>query len=871
MTRRRNPLRDFPLVVWLGAAVIVALVHQWVPEATWLMVHLVALGAMTHAVIVWSRHFASALLKTRPDEAAERRQTWRLGGVSVGALLVLLGVPTTQWWLVVVGAVVVSAAALSHGIELARDLKRALPGRFRIAVRYYVAAAACLPVGIGFGVALAFGLDDHWHANLLIAHTMTNLLGWIGLTVVGTLVTFWPTVLRARMDDRSEGLAIQALPILLGGLTVVVVGALTGLREVVLLGLAVYAIGLLWWGRSLLAPLRRKPPREFAPASIGLASLWAVVALVATGIHVAATDDQQLADGYPMLASIWVVGFLVQLVTGALSYLIPSVIGGGPRVVRAGAAWFDRFATVRLVVINGGLLLWLAPMPGWVNVVVSVVVLAAMAAFLPLLVKGLRASVAEKRRAMAGEPAAEFERPSAFSGSGLMAGIAALALTVSVGIGIDPGAAGLSATPSTTATESVAPTGETVRVEVKAVGMVFVPNRIEIRPGDRVVIELTNDDPTNVHDLAIGDQRTPRLRQGETAELDLGVVGESIQGWCTVVGHRQMGMVFDVVVDGQAPAAEPDDGDAMPADHGAGHGAPNPDAELATIVDPVVPPLVDERLHRYTFTVTEVPLEVAPGVWQRRWTFNGGSVGPTLRGRVGDTFEITLVNDGTMGHSIDFHAGALAPDEPMRTIAPGESLVYRFTAERSGIWMYHCSTMPMTAHIAAGMHGAVIIEPEEGLPEVDREYVVVQSEVYLQNHGATAEEATDVDADAALAEEPDYVVFNGVANQYDQEPFRAGVGERVRFWVLAAGPNRSSSFHIVGGQFDTMYSEGAYHLRDGVGAFGETDGGAQALGLFAAQGGFVELVFPEAGHYPVVSHIMVDAERGAHGIVEVTE
>ena len=129
----------------------------------------------------------------------------------------------------------------------------------------------------------------------------------------------------------------------------------------------------------------------------------------------------------------------------------------------------------------------------------------------------------------------------------------------------------------------------------------------------------------------------------------------------------------------------------------------DPDIPLSTIVDPVLPPLTDERVHKVTFTVTEVPLEVAPGVWQTRWTFNGGSVGPTLHGRVGDVFEITLVNDGTMGHSIDFHAGELAPDQPMRTIPPGESLVYRFTAERSGIWMYHCSTHPMTA-IVAGMH-----------------------------------------------------------------------------------------------------------------------------------------------------------------------
>src|SRR5690606_31020633 len=139
------------------------------------------------------------------------------------------------------------------------------------------------------------------------------------------------------------------------------------------------------------------------------------------------------------------------------------------------------------------------------------------------------------------------------------------------------------------------------------------------------------------------------------------------------------------------------------------------------------------RVHRRTFTVTEVTREVAPGVRQRLWTYDGSAPGPVLHGRVGDTFEITIVNDGSIGHSIDFHAGSLAPlgpRGPMRTIPPGESLVYRFRADKAGVWMYHCSTEPMSAHIANGMFGAVVIEPP-GLPEVDREYVLVQSEFYL--------------------------------------------------------------------------------------------------------------------------------------------
>jgi nitrite reductase (NO-forming) len=166
----------------------------------------------------------------------------------------------------------------------------------------------------------------------------------------------------------------------------------------------------------------------------------------------------------------------------------------------------------------------------------------------------------------------------------------------------------------------------------------------------------------------------------------------------------------------------------------------------------------------------------------------------------------------------------------------------------------------MSAHIANGMFGAVVIEPPD-LPRVDRSYLLVQSELYLGEEGGV------VDVEKLDAERPDHVVFNGYANQYDHRPLTARVGERVRVWVLDAGPNRASSFHVVGGQFDTVWTEGGYQLRRGRGEHG----GAQVLPLLPAQGGFVELSFPEPGRYPFVSHVMVDAERGAHGILRVTD
>ncbi len=864
---RSRTARDKASLGWLLLAVVMTGIHRFVPAANRLMVHLVLLGALTHAAMVWSEHFAFTLLRTRSTPADERHQTVRIVTLLVGTLVVLIGVPTDIWPITVLGATVVGIAILMHGWALWRAMRGSLPNRFRIVSRYYLAAAICLPVGAGFGATLARDLGDEWHGRLLVAHTLTNLLGWIGLTVTGTLITLWPTMLRTRMDDRAERIARQALPVLLGGVGVLDAGALLGWRWVTVVGIVLYAGGLAWWGRSLLRPLAQVWPREYAPASVGAALLWGGGTLVSIGTLVALSPTWHVvADRYLTLAGVAVVGFACQLLLGALSYLVPSLMGGGPAAVRTARAWVDTWGAWRLVVINAGLALYLVAQASWVRVTVSSLILMALVLFLPLLYKGVKAATAVTQQAgeaPAGRAIAPDTRRSFWARNQIVAAVAALVLAVTAGVAVDPASAGLG-TGHAHGAESVTPSGRVVRIEVTAHGMTFTPASVTVAKGDRLIVTLTNTDRTTSHDLVIGAARTPRLKPGETAELDAGVIGGTTQGFCSVAGHRQMGMVFDVLVAGESapPAASATGG--LPT-----YPAPPLDTKLSRTFDPALGPLPTERVQKLTLTVTEVPLEVAPGVWQRRWTYNGSSVGPTLHGRVGDVFEITLVNDGTMGHSIDFHAGALAPDRPMRTIPPGESLTYRFTATRAGIWMYHCSTMPMSAHIAAGMHGAVVIEPD-GLPAVDRSYVVVQSEVYLSSPGTTRDDATEVDASKASAERPDRVVFNGIANQYDQAPFAAKVGERVRFWVLVAGPNRATSFHIVGGQYDTVWREGGYELKQGLDPYGGTGGGSQTLALAPAEGGFVEVVFPEVGKYPVVSHVMVDAERGAHGFVVVS-
>ncbi len=252
-------------------------------------------------------------------------------------------------------------------------------------------------------------------------------------------------------------------------------------------------------------------------------------------------------------------------------------------------------------------------------------------------------------------------------------------------------------------------------------------------------------------------------------------------------------------------------------------------------------------------------MEVAPGVTQQLWTFNGQAPGPTLRGHIGDLFTVTLVNDGKVDHSIDFHASRVAWNVHMRSIKPGESLVYQFKAEFAGVWMYHCGTAPALHHIGNGMFGAVIIDPPDLAP-VAHEFVLVQSELYV---GPMSEPG---DLAKMQSEDWDAVVFNGYVSQYKFKPIRVEPGERVRVFVLDAGPSENSAFHIVGTIFDTTFKEGTYLLQPDV-----RNGGAQVLDLQPAQGGFVEFSFAEAGLYPIVTHKFANVGKGALGLFQAGE
>jgi nitrite reductase (NO-forming) len=873
-----SPLRDLPGVVWLAAVLVVSLVHPFVPAPRWLLIHLLLLGAVTHSILVWSRHFADALLHTAPTPTERRNQSARLALLNGGVVLVVVGVPSELWPLTVAGASAVTLAVGWHAVSLVLRMRRALPARFGATVRYYVGAAALLPVGAFLGAMLARGVGDPLHAQVMLAHVVVNVLGWMGLTVTGTLVTLWPTMLRTRIADGSERAARLALPVLVAAVLVAAGGAVMGLLPLVAAGLVCYLAGLGLLGRTFYLAARGKPPTAYPTWSVLAGLVWLVAVVAALAVGTATTTSWHVAhERLEWLTPALAAGFGAQVLLGALSYLIPVALGGGPKPARAANTVLDRGGALRIVLVNAGLLVCVLPVPSTVRVLASALVLGALAAFLPLMVLAMRAS-RRARRATTEPPAPVTpgpRKPASPYGerprgqvTGLAAtGLAAVVLAVAVGVAVDPAAlAGAGSAPAASA--GVQATGRTTHVVVRAANMRFTPSTIRVLAGNRLVIDLRNTDDEDVHDLVLDSGAdSGRLSPGESARVDVGVVGRDGEGWCSVVGHRQMGMVLHVRVTGGHAGAGHGGMGMTSRSHGSpGTGSGDAAEDIDLMADPgpgfspydaTLPPLEDQRVHRRTFTVSEVERAVAPGVRQRLWTYNGTAPGPVLHGRVGDRFVIRLVNDGTMGHSIDFHAGSLAPDRPMRTIAPGESLVYRFTATRAGIWMYHCSSMPMSAHIANGLFGAVVIEPPD-LPPVDRSYVLVQSELYLGPQGGP------VDVDKLQAEEPDLVVFNGYADQYDHAPLPAEAGDRVRIWVLDAGPDRATSFHVVGGQFDTVYAEGAYLLRRG-----ESRGGSQSLALQPAQRGFVELTFPQAGHYPFVSHVMVDAERGAHGLFDV--
>lgn len=398
-----------------------------------------------------------------------------------------------------------------------------------------------------------------------------------------------------------------------------------------------------------------------------------------------------------------------------------------------------------------------------------------------------------------------------------------------------------------------------VTVDIEEGDMYVKPGSITVPAGANVTVRVNNKGAQQ-HTLALQGKDTPLIDPGKSATFSWGTIGQSTQAWCTVAGHKDAGMVLTIKVAGESAAPTR----AVPTAPGA---ANSNDATIDAGAKPAadwkprdatLPPVDGKTTHQETFRITEQQMEVAPGVKQLRWTYNGTAPGPILRGKVGDAFKIHLVNDGTMAHSIDFHASKVAPNVQMRTIKPGESLDYQFTADFAGIFTYHCGADPMIYHMGNGMSGAVVIDPPN-LDKVDQELVLVQSELYLGPNGQPG------DLKKMLAGKTDAVVFNGYFNQYALAPIKVKPGSRVRVWLDNAGPNENMAFHTVGTIFDTVWKEGHYELK----ANNADRGGSQTLDLQPTQGGFVEFALRDAGTYPFITHKMMNMSRGAVGLFQV--
>ncbi|MEV0267829.1 multicopper oxidase domain-containing protein [Hamadaea sp. NPDC050747] len=800
------------VVGWLTVAVVAAVAALTGAAPGWLPIHALLLGAATSAIVIWTEHFAVAVTHAR--QPGRRGAAIRLTALTVGQVTTVAAAVTSQPVPLAIGATTVGLAIAAHAATLLRLRRGALGGRLTGIVDYYLAASVAMLAGAVLGGLMGAGVSPHLHERMHLAHEHLVVAGWLLLTIVGTMFMLLPSAARVRIDSWTTPAMRWCLRLAGPGLAVAVLGMLMAWRPATTIGLTAYAAGLAVAAAPLARALRRTRPVSGSAWLLSAATAWLLVAAV---VDVVLSVTERTAD---FLGPIVLIGGVGQVLLGSLTYLLPVVLGAGPEGARRATALLDAYWPLRVAALNTGVVLIALAAAGaqpafaragWT--LIGLTVAETLARMLLLLVTRL-AAVGRLRSS-----------GPALAGAGLGVIVTAAAVLFAL--------SGRSAPQAT-----VVAAGPAGIVDVALQDMRIVPGTISVPAGTHLILRVTNHDNQS-HDLRTAHVRTPMLRPHATADLDLGTITKPVDAWCTVPGHRAAGMRLAIVI---GPAA----------DQAAGFTARNP----------ALAPADPATVHRVELPIVETQQEIAPGVRQTVWTFGGTVPGPTLRGHVGDLFEITLINQGSMGHGIDFHAGAVAPDAVMRTIEPGERLTYRFRADRAGIWLYHCSTMPMSQHIAAGMFGAVVIDPP-GLPAVDREYLLVSSEIY----GDASAEST---LSAIKAGTPDHWAFNGAAGQYDTRPLTATAGQRVRFWLLNAGPGSTSAFHVVGAQFDTVYAEGGYRLRRGVDPFGQTAGGAQVLDLAPAQGGFVETVFVEPGTYALVDHDMRHAETGAHGKIVIT-
>lgn len=327
-----------------------------------------------------------------------------------------------------------------------------------------------------------------------------------------------------------------------------------------------------------------------------------------------------------------------------------------------------------------------------------------------------------------------------------------------------------------------------------------------------------------------------------------------------------------------APAALAQQG--RPAGPQAHHGHSGTMSDRIYSVNPSHPEMVDiaenpanvpPPIDRTEPTTVEVNLEMieveaslGTNSFYRFWTFNGTVPGPMVRVRVGDQVVVNVKNaeDSWYAHNVDFHA-ATGPGggAELSTVNPGESASFRFKAQNPGLYVYHCAVPPVAMHISNGMYEMILVEPEGGLTSVDREFYVMQGEIYTEETIGTSGTLTE-SWQKLIDERAEYIVFNGhVGALTEHYPLRARVGETVRIYFGVGGPNYMSSFHVIGEIFDRIYPEGSL--------VSPPIESVQTIKVAPGGSGIVEFKCEVPGRYVLVDHALSRVERGLAGYLLV--
>lgn len=372
MNKPRVPRTDRVTSVWMCVAAVAAAVtiiaRGRIPQNLWTMIHLVTLGVLSNGIFQWSWYFTRALAHLAPDDRrAGRDNTVRIIAFNLSLLLLIGGMWSGVWHATVTGATLVSAIAAWHGWALLTAARERLASRFAVIIRYYIAAAFFLVVGAtlaGFVTVAMFDADaPAWLAEardrLTVAHALAGIAGWVGLTMGGTLVTLGPTAMRTRMDPRAVSFATSALPLWVAALLVAGTGAVAGSMRVASVGLlVVVGAAALGVGVPLLRAALTKSPAEYGAWSLMLGAAWILIAGAGACLRAfEAADATGLRSAFLTWMPILGAAGLGQLFVGALTYLMPVVIGGGPSAVRVGVGVLEAAAPIRETARNVAALL----------------------------------------------------------------------------------------------------------------------------------------------------------------------------------------------------------------------------------------------------------------------------------------------------------------------------------------------------------------------------------------------------------------------------------------------------------------------------------------------------------------------------------